>query len=379
MVEPDPPPGRLAPPGAARARWVTPLLLTAVLAALLWRALPLGPWRLLDPGATPRAVTPRGELAELERSTIELFEGAKPSVVHITTTARRAIRTWLGTRIREVAQGTGSGFVWSADGYVVTNFHVVEGASRLFVQLPDQDLAEGFVVGGDRDHDLAVLRIDPSGRDLRPLLLGTSADLRVGQSVFAIGNPFGFDWTLTTGVISGLERSILSVSEVPIDGVIQTDAAINPGNSGGPLLDSAGRLIGVNTAIYSPSGASAGIGFAVPVDTINAIVPSIIATGRPPRAGLGIRMVPDRIAAREGVEGVVVWEVAPGSPAERAGLRSLNEESMDVIVSVDDHRVRCQADVAAALEGRRVGESVPLRVLREARLIDLQVELADRR
>jgi S1-C subfamily serine protease len=306
-----------------------------------------------DPGAVARPIDARGDLAEDERATIELFRAASPAVVHIDTVAKVYDRR---LRALEIPQGAGSGFIWDANGYVVTNLHVLRGAARAFVFLEGVSTPyEARFVGGDPDNDVAVLKIEPPASGLRPLLLGTSKDLQVGQKVFAIGNPFGLDHTLTTGIISGLGREILSVTDRPIQNVIQTDAAINPGNSGGPLLDSAGRLIGMNTAIYTPGnrgeGFNVGVGFAVPVDTINKIVPSLIRAGtfEPPR--LGIRSASEPVARSLGVSGVVVEVVEAGSGAEKAGLRSLEQTS--------DGRVL--ADVITAADGRRVTDIETLR------------------
>ncbi len=235
--------------------------------------------------AEPRTVAPRGDLAADEQSTIELFQRASPSVVYITTLARQR-HPWT-RNVLQVPKGTGSGFIWDDRGHIVTNWHVLEGASAARVRLSDQSVYNAVLVGGSADHDLAVLKIRAPFRSLVPVPLGTSRDLQVGQKVFAIGNPFGLDQTLTTGIISALNRTLSGVGERPIERMIQTDAAINPGNSGGPLLDSAGRLIGVNTAIYSPSGAYAGIGFAVPVDTVNQVVPRLIANSRYANARFG--------------------------------------------------------------------------------------------
>ncbi|HTS03462.1 MAG TPA: trypsin-like peptidase domain-containing protein, partial [Thermoanaerobaculia bacterium] len=219
------------------------------------------PGRLKGAAAAPRPVTARGDLASDEKATIELFQRCSPSVVYITTLARRPVNFF---EMTEVAQGTGSGFVWDRQGHIVTNFHVIENSDSLVVTLADQSNWKATLVGAEPDKDLAVLRIGAPEAKLPPILVGTSHDLKVGQKVFAIGNPFGLDETLTTGIVSALGRTIESVTGRKIQDVVQTDAAINPGNSGGPLLDSAGRLIGVNTQIASPSGASAGIGFAVP-------------------------------------------------------------------------------------------------------------------
>ena len=354
-------------------------MLLAVLFLLLfqtWRGTQDSP--LHDPDAAPRAVQPRGDLAADERSTIELFEANQRSVVHIANVELVQRRDFFSVDVFAVPRGSGSGFVWSEDGYVVTNAHVVEGAARLLVTLWDGAQLEGRVVGGTRDQDLAVLKID-AGRPLRPIVLGSSHDLRVGQRAFALGNPFGLDLTLTTGIVSGLDRVITSVSRNRIPGVIQTDAAINPGNSGGPLLDSSGRLIGINTAIYSPSGSSAGIGFAVPVDTIRRIVPQVIATGRPERAGLGIHIAHDGLAQQLGITGVVVTDVPAGSAAAAAGLRPPERTprgvEVDVIVAIDGQPVRSQADLYDVLADHAVGDRVRVVVERAGERLEVEVEL----
>ncbi|UCF33795.1 MAG: trypsin-like peptidase domain-containing protein [Phycisphaerales bacterium] len=267
----------------------------------------------------PRPVVPRGDLADNEKATIELFEGCSRSVVYVSPLLRRRVGTWFGSQF-VIEEGTGSGFIWDEDGHIVTNYHVIQEAEACQVILPDNTTYEASLVGIWPDKDIAVLRIDAPPEVIAPILIGTSHDLRVGQSVFAIGNPFGLDFTLTTGVVSALNRQIRSVTGRTIQGVIQTDAAINPGNSGGPLLDSAGRLIGMNTSIYSESGVYAGIGFAVPVDTIKRVVPQLIEFGRVIRPGLGI--VPDDIRPlRLGIEGVLIWSVSPGGAADKVGLR----------------------------------------------------------
>jgi S1-C subfamily serine protease len=257
------------------------LALWAVLALLA--LVLLRPWLeavLVPERARPRAVTARGELAADEQATIDVFQAASPSVVYITTLKR--VLELRSRNVYEIPSGTGSGFLWDADGHVVTNYHVIKGAQAAEVRLADERSVPAWLVGASPEHDLAVLRIRVPFGPPPPLSIGTSADLKVGQKVFAIGNPFGLDHTLTTGVISALDRSLRGEDGVAIEHLIQTDAAINPGNSGGPLLDSAGRLIGINTAIYSPSGAFAGIGLAVPVDTVNRIVPRLIASARSP-------------------------------------------------------------------------------------------------
>ena len=318
--------------------------------------------------AEPRPVAARGDLAADEKATIELFRQSSPSVVFITTLARR--RTGL-FRIAEIPRGEGSGFVWDADGHVVTNFHVIQGASSARVTLADGSTWPASFVGGAPDRDLAVLRIFPTGKTLRPILVGTSKDLLVGQKVFAIGNPFGLDQSLSTGVVSALGRSIESVTGRQIEGVVQTDAAINPGNSGGPLLDSAGRLIGVNTAIASTSGSSAGIGFAVPVDTVNAIVPQLIRHGRVIRPQLGVTLADEAVAARLGVEGALVLSVEPGTGAADAGLRGTARDEAgdlllgDVVTRAGERAIRSAGDLIAALEEKKPGETVELVVLRD--------------
>src|SRR5574341_1262968 len=266
-----------------------------------------------DPRAAPRAVSPRGELMAGEKSTITLFKQASPAVVNIT--ALGVERDFFTLNLYQIPQGTGSGVVWDTTGNIITNFHVIQNADAAQVTLADQSNWRARVVGVAPDKDLAVLKIDAPANKLQPIPIGTSKDLQVGQSVFAIGNPFGLDQTLTTGIISALNREIESVTRRPIQGVIQSDAAINPGNSGGPLLDSAGRLIGVNTAIATPSGANTGVGFAVPVDTVNRIVPRILREGNVERAVLGISVGPDFLARDEGLTGAVVLAVSDGGPA----------------------------------------------------------------
>ena len=278
-------------------------------------------------------------------------------------------------------QGTGSGFLWDREGHVVTNFHVIQGASAAQVTLHDQSVWPASLVGVAPDQDLAVLRIRAPAARLSPVMVGSSRGLEVGQKVFAIGNPFGLDFTLTTGIVSALGRSIRAMTGRKIEGVIQTDAAINPGNSGGPLLDSAGRLIGVNTQIASPSGASAGIGFAVPVDTVNRVVPEILAHGRVVRPRLGIGAAPEWVVRRAGLEGVLVMSVAEGSAAARAGLRGTSRAEDgslalgDVVQALDGKKVTSLDDLYAALEEHRPGDKVTLRVLRGDRTRDVEVAL----
>jgi 2-alkenal reductase len=234
-------------------------------------------------------------------------------------------------------------------------------------------------VGAYPDKDLAVLRVEAPADRLHPIPVGTSADLQVGQKVFAIGNPFGLDQSLTTGVISALGREIESVTRRPIRDLIQTDAAINPGNSGGPLLDSAGRLIGVNTAIFSPSGANAGIGFAIPVDVVNRIIPQLIRDGRVPTPGIGIMAAEEEAAMHAGIEGIIVARTLPGSPALKAGLRGFEDTggNGDIIIAVEGRKVRRLADLTRALEGKRIGDRVTLDIVREGSALQLRIEIAD--
>jgi S1-C subfamily serine protease len=337
------------------------------------------PPRLKGAPADARPVTARGDLASDEKATIELFERCSPSVVYITSLARRPISFF---EMTEVPQGSGSGFVWDRQGHVVTNFHVIQDASSLVVTLADQSDWKATIVGVERDKDLAVLRIGAPEAKLPPILVGTSRDLKVGQKVFAIGNPFGLDETLTTGIVSALGRTIESVTGRKIQNVVQTDAAINPGNSGGPLLDSAGRLIGVNTQIASPSGASAGIGFAVPVDTVNEVVPQLIAHGRVIRPRLGITPAQEGVVRRLGLSGVLVLEVQDGTGAAKAGLRGTRREADgsialgDIIVGVAGKKVANYDDLVSALEKQKIGDSVPVRVLRDGREITVDVTLS---
>jgi len=335
-----------------------------------------------QPPAEPRPVTARGDLAADEAATIELFKQASPSVVYITTLARRPVGLF---DEMEVAQGTGSGFLWDAEGHVVTNFHLLQGASAARVTLHDQSEWPASLVGVAPDQDLALLRIRAPQERLRPILVGTSRTLQVGQRVLAIGNPFGLDFTLTTGIVSALGRSIASLTGRKINDVIQTDAAINPGNSGGPLLDSAGRLVGVNTQIASPSGASAGIGFAVPVDTVNRVVPQLVRHGRVVRPQIGIVSAGDWVLRRLGVEGVLVVQVLPGSPAEKAGLRPTaraEDGSLvlgDVVQRMGESRIGSVDDLYAALEKHKPGDRVTIGVLRDGKPLEIAIALEEGR
>jgi S1-C subfamily serine protease len=346
-----------------------------------------------DPNATPRTVDARGDLASDEKATIELFRAASPSVVHIDTRTTVYDR-WSLTPF-QIAVGTGSGFVWDDRGYIVTNFHVVldeaqQHTTDPFVFLDGSTTPiQARIVGDDPEHDIAVLKIEPPGGKLQAIPVGASKDLQVGQKVFAIGNPFGLDHTLTTGIISGLGREIASLTGTPIKDVIQTDAAINPGNSGGPLLDSAGRLIGMNTAIATPGGGvngqgfNVGIGFAVPVDTINSVVPVLIRKGSNAPPAIGVEAASEQIARAMGVDGVVVRFVRPGSGAESAGLRSMELarngaiESADVITQVDGQPVSTVDDIHGVLSNHKAGDVVPVVVLRGGKSLRIDVKLQE--
>ncbi len=328
----------------------------------------------------PRPVTPAPpELGPDERATMAVFERTSKAVVFIANTAIK--RDFWSLSVMEVPQGAGSGFVWNNQGHIVTNFHVIYGASSIKVTLSDRSEYQAKVVGVDPDHDLAVLQIQAPENQLEPLAIGTSHDLRVGQKVLAIGNPFGLDHTLTTGVVSALGRTIKSLSNRTIEGAIQTDAAINPGNSGGPLLDSSGRLIGVNTQIISPSGAYAGIGFAVPVDTVNRIVPELIKHGKLIRPGLGVSLVHESVARRWGVKGLIIGRVTRGGSADRAGLRGIREtpngrvELGDVLVAVENQTVETADDLLDIMEAHGVGDRVIVEVLRNRKRQSFEVIL----
>jgi len=356
------------------------LLLSLLLAASL--GYNLHPW-LSRPDATPRAVAPRGNLADDEKTTISIFQQASPSVVFITTTEK--IRNPWTRRVYKTRQGTGSGFIWDKEGDVVTNYHVIQGADSARIRLADGRIYSAVLVGASADHDLAVLRINVPFNAPEPVPLGSSNDLQVGQKVFAIGNPFGLDYTLTSGIISALDRSINEDRGHEIHHLIQTDAAINPGNSGGPLLDSAGRLIGINTAIYSPSGAYAGIGFAIPVDTVNKLIPQLIAYGQTVQPWLGVisdARVSASVVRQLGTDGVLVLKVEPGSPAAQAGLKPtrLNWDGSlipgDVIQRIDGKRIKSTADIHGVINDHRIGDSIRLGIWRSGRELDIPVQLS---
>jgi S1-C subfamily serine protease len=329
----------------------------------------------------PRPVAPREDLASGEKARIALFRKTWESVVHITTLAVRTDPFRMN--VLEVPKGSGSGFLWDLHGHVVTNFHVIAGADEARVTFADHSTLPARLVGHSARNDLAVLRISALPKNLTPLPLGSSHDLVVGQDVIAIGSPFGLDYTLSTGVISGLGREIQGVGGLPIGGAIQTDAAINPGNSGGPLIDSSGRLIGINTAILSPSGASAGVGFAVPVDTVARVVPDLIAYGREVRPVMGVELADDAVADRLGVPGVLVLGVVPGSPAEKVGIVPTQRQALtgeivlgDVITHIDGAELRRAADLYLKLEKHQPGDSITISIVRDRQRRTLSLVLA---
>ena len=329
-----------------------------------------------------RTITPGHGLTTQELANIQLFENAAPSVCFITTSN---VRTDYFTRnSMEIPRGSGSGFIWDDKGHIITNYHVIQGADRATVTLSDRSTWQATLVGKAPEKDLAVLRIEVPADQLYPIPVGTSENLRVGQSVYAIGNPFGLDQTLTTGIVSALGREIESVAGIPIRDVIQTDAAINPGNSGGPLLDSSGRLIGVNTAIYSPSGASAGIGFSIPVDVVSWVVPELIEYGMVKRPSMGVELARSQIVNRLGLEGALVIDVIENSGADIAGIRPTMRDRRggiiygDLIVGIGDESITSNNDLILALEKYEAGDIIKVRLRRDDKEIevDLQLDLA---
>ena len=373
------PPGERAP----QTRWRPMLVVWAGVFLVVWLVVrPSGPAPLHDPTAEARSPTPRGDLGADELSTIEVFRATSPSVVYITSTELG--RDFFGLKVFEVPRGAGSGFVYDRKGHIVTNYHVIYEGSKRMVTLFDHSQWKAELVGYEVDKDIAVLKIDAPADRLEPITLGTSHDLRVGQKVLAIGNPFGFDQTLTVGVVSALGREIEALTGRKIRDVIQSDAAINPGNSGGPLLDSSGRLIGVNTQIASPSGASVGISFAVPVDIVNEIVPDIIRYGRVLRPGLGVNLFTDRQTRRLGIRrGLLIDTVADDTGAARAGLRGTSVDRRgyirrlgDIIVQINGAPVQTLNELKDALEKRKVGEEVIVTFVREDEVVTATVKLA---
>jgi len=374
-----PPPYGVTPRGPS-LRLVILLLLVVVMAMVYsWQQ-----YRrtgvLRDRDAESRPVTPRGNLTDEEKSNIDLFRVASGSVVYVTTGVRR--RDAFSLNMMEIPRGTGSGFIWDDQGHIVTNFHVIEGSNVVTVTLANRSQYSAKFVGASPDDDLAVLTIDAPREQLKPILIGVSKDLQVGQRVFAIGNPFGLDQTLTTGIVSALGRQIQAMTGRVIEDVVQTDAAINPGNSGGPLLDSEGRLIGVNTAIASPSGVSAGVGFAVPVDTVNRVVPEIIRNGRIVRPVMGVSLVRDNVTHGQlKLKGVLIAKVLPGGPAAKAGMRGISQDEAgemvlgDLIVAIDGKAVQSIDDLQRILASHKVGDVVVVTAVRDDQRKEYRVQL----
>ncbi len=332
--------------------------------------------RLLLTDATPRPVTARGDLSESEQSIIELFERVSPSVVQVVS--RHGGRNIFDEDNAGVQSGTG--FVWDGAGDIVTNNHVVDGTTEVAVRLATGNALAADIVGTAPNYDLAVIRLRNPQTVLKPVAVGSSADLKIGQFAFAIGNPFGLDQSLTFGVISALHRRLPTSSGHQITNVIQTDAAVNPGNSGGPLLDSSGRVVGVNTAIISPSGSNAGIGFAIPMDVVNRVVPQLIRDGRVPTPGIGIVAVSEQDATRLGVEGIPILRTLPNSPAARAGLRGVDTRTGalgDVIVSVNGKPVQRLSDLTNELDEIGVGHDVKIGILYNNHSETITVTVAD--
>ena len=316
---------------------------------------------------------------EDEQNTVDIFDSAAPGTVFVTQ--NQIVRDRYTMRATEVPAGSGSGFIWDTNGHIVTNYHVIDGSSHLTVTLYNQKTYPAKFIGGEPRKDIAVLKIDAPADELTPIPRPNDGyELAVGQKAIAIGNPFGLDHTITTGIISAMGRDQLGYGGVTIRDMIQTDASINPGNSGGPLLDSNGQLIGMNTMIYSKSGTSAGIGFAVPFSTIKRVVPQIIRTGKAQQIGLGISILPDAIARRNGIEGVVIRTVASDSPAERAGLRGVEHHFRrtyigDIIIGIDDQKVTNYDTLYNALDEHQPGDTIQVKIRREGRVMSVPVEL----
>ncbi len=348
---------------------------------VLWAAWVRRAPPIMDPDAQPKPVVARGTLDKAEKTTIAIFKEASPSVAYITTLSggRTGVFSF---DPRKVVEGTGSGVVWDQQGHVVTNAHVVAGAEVARVTLADRTTWKASMVGAFVGGDLAVVSIAAPPERLHPITIGASEDLQVGQSVLAIGDPFGLDQTLTTGIVSALNREMRSKAGRPITGLIQTDAPINPGNSGGPLLDSSGRMIGLNSAIVSPSGAFAGIGFAIPVDHVNRIVTQIIRTGEVSLPSLGVVLAPHTLQRQLDLDGVLVLGVIPGGPAAVAGIRPTTRlvgggiDLGDAIVAIDGNGVASVKQYYKLLDTYRVGDTVTVTVDRGRRKVDVGVRLA---
>lgn len=332
-----------------------------------------------EPNPSPVASTIGGSdltpILDYEKAVETLFSYASPSVVYITTSTYQ--QDYWSRDVYEVPSGTGSGFIWDSDGHVITNFHVIKEADKAQVTLSDHTSYPADMVGYYKEKDIAVLKIKAPSDKLKSIQPGSSSNLRVGQFVMAIGNPFGLDYTLTTGVISALDREIQSQAGVPIKEIIQTDAAINPGNSGGPLMNSHGELIGINTAIYSPSGASSGIGFAIPVDVVKWVVSDILKYGEVRRATMGFSPLRDDYARGFGVSsGVVVYSVDSGSPADKAGIKGTTRSKLgDIIVGIGNDKISNYSDLFLALEKYKVGDVAIVTLMRDGKKYNIKVTL----
>ena len=325
-------------------------------------------------------VSGNSRLTEDERNTIEIVRKSRNSVVYVTN--MQYVRDFFYQSDQPVPRGSGSGYVWDDLGHIVTNFHVIDEGDKFMVSLPNQRQVEARLVGRDQKKDIAVLELRERVTGLGPVVVGTSRDLQVGQKVIAIGNPFGFDHTVTTGIVSALGRSMPGAGDVTIRDMIQTDASINPGNSGGPLLNSSGELIGMNTMIASPSGASSGVGFAIPVDTVRKIVPQLIQFGKVTRPDIGgVSFVRDEVAQRAGIQGAVVLEVSTGTSAYDQGLRGLYRDNFgrllirDVVTGIDVAKIKSYDDLFAALDGYKIGDTVTLTVEREGKARKVTIQL----
>lgn len=336
---------------------------------------------LKSQGSHLRTIDSITYMTNSEQATIDLFEKSAPSVCFITTLNQQ--RDYWSRNITEIPAGSGSGFIWDNEGHIITNFHVLQNGTKFKVTLSDRSTWDATIVGAEPNKDLAVLKIEAPRDKLRPIPVGQSSTLKVGQSVYAIGNPFGLDQSLTTGVISALGREITSVGGRPIRDVIQTDAAINPGNSGGPLLDSSGRLIGVNTMIYSPSGASAGIGFSIPVDEVNWVVSDLIKYGQVKRPKIGIELLPQQYAQNWGIEGAMIMGLVPDGGAEKAGMKALKQTRSgeiifgDIITAIDGKSVKTNNDLYLILEKYAVGDKVEITFLRDESEKKVTLHLGD--
>ena len=332
-----------------------------------------------NPTAIATAETTPVFLTNDEQNNISVFKSASPSVVFVTNTQLRRQRFSLN--VMEIPRGSGTGFIWDESGLIVTNFHVVQGANKITIELQSNKSYQATVVGSAPEKDIALLKIDAPNEDLQPLPLGDSTSLAVGRKVLAIGNPFALDTTLTVGVVSALGREIKSITNRTIKNVIQTDAAINPGNSGGPLLNSNGQLVGVNTAIYSPTGASAGIGFAIPVNAVKVIVPQLIEHGKLIRPVLGIETLTDYWTRRLRVKGVAILSVREGLPAAKAGMVGVREDRRgkihlgDVIIAINGQNVINEDSLLNQLEKFSPGDNVKVTTLKDEKIHNYNVQL----